>query len=98
MKKKILGGIAVIAIATVVALNMQITVGENDQITDLSMANVEALAQYENDELDGNIYLSCFSVVSYANLWELGVSVFYCGSCKMAWVQYASSSYQCSLL
>ena len=50
MKKKILGGIAAIAIATVVALNMQITVGENDQITDLSMANVEALAQYENPD------------------------------------------------
>ena len=30
MKKKILGGIAAIAIATVVALNMQITVGENE--------------------------------------------------------------------
>lgn len=43
MKKKILGGIAVLAIAVVAAFNVNISVQENG-LSDISLDNVEALA------------------------------------------------------
>ena len=46
MKKKILGGIAVVAIAITMALNVNFS-AKNNNLSDLTLANVEALAQIE---------------------------------------------------
>jgi len=48
MKKKILGGIAVLAIAAVAAWNVNYG-SKMKGMSDLSLANVEALAQEESD-------------------------------------------------
>ena len=45
MKKKILSGFAVLAIAVGAAFNMSIN--SSDGLSDISLANVEALARYE---------------------------------------------------
>ncbi|GHT71284.1 hypothetical protein FACS189455_2720 [Bacteroidia bacterium] len=46
MKKKILIGFAALAIATVVALNVNIS-AQGEKLSDVSLANVEALADGE---------------------------------------------------
>ncbi|MGF7469297.1 NVEALA domain-containing protein [Alcaligenes nematophilus] len=46
MKKKILGALAVVAIAAVAAFNMNIN--NNDELSAISLANVEALAMNES--------------------------------------------------
>ena len=46
MNKKIIGGIAVIAIALAMALNVNFS-AKNNSLSDISLANVEALADYE---------------------------------------------------
>ncbi len=52
MKKKIFGGIAVLAIAAFAAFNMNVNTQEN-QASSLTLANIEALAQNESG---GTIY------------------------------------------
>jgi hypothetical protein len=47
MKKKIIGGIAVLAIAAAAAWNVNLSSNGND-LSDVSLANVEALAECEN--------------------------------------------------
>ena len=96
MKKKILGGIAAIAIATVVALNMQIMVGENDQITDLSMANVEALAQHEESAETGQYY-DCQSTFVYGFGW-LARACDGCTHVTAAWIFGPSYCYSNNVL
>ena len=49
MNRKILYGLAVLAIAVVAAFNMNIS-SKGDGLSDLSLANVEALAQTETTE------------------------------------------------
>jgi hypothetical protein len=49
MKKYILSGIAVLAVATVVALNVSLN-SQSEELSDLSLANVEALANGESFE------------------------------------------------
>jgi hypothetical protein len=44
MKKKFLGGIAVLAIAAVAAINVSLGT-KSDNLSEVSLANVEALAQ-----------------------------------------------------
>ena len=51
MTKKILGGIAVVVIAATMALNINFS-ANNTSLSDLSLANVEALAQ-------GEVYADC---------------------------------------
>ena len=46
MYKKILGGIAIVAIAVVAAINMNVN-SNRDELSDISLANVEALARDE---------------------------------------------------
>lgn len=53
MKKKIFGGIAVLAIAAFAAFNMNVNTQEN-QASSLTLANIEALAQ--NESGGGTIY------------------------------------------
>ena len=56
MKKKILGGIAVLAIATVAVLNVNFNVQENS--SSIGLENVEALA---NGEGGGTPALYCYN-------------------------------------
>jgi hypothetical protein len=64
MKKKILGSIIVLAIAAVAAFNVNLNTPENDMST-LSLANVEALSQENLPDLPPIKYLSmrldCFN-------------------------------------
>jgi len=53
MKKKIFGGIAVLAIAAMAAFNVNMNT-QNDNLSDLSLANVEALAQSEGGSSSSN--------------------------------------------
>ena len=47
MKKKILGGIAILAIAAVAALNVSFSAKSNG-LSDVSLTNIEALAEIES--------------------------------------------------
>ena len=59
MKKKIFGGIAVAAIALTMALNVNIS-ANNNSLSDISLANVEALAAADGDEgIGGSSYFPC---------------------------------------
>ena len=52
MTKKIIGGIAIVAIALTMALNVSLN-AKNNSLSDLALANVEALARPESgEELD----------------------------------------------
>ncbi|MBE8722327.1 NVEALA domain-containing protein [Sphingobacterium pedocola] len=62
MKKKILGSIAVIAIAAVAAFNVHVNMNEDNVMSALSLANVEALADGEADmgvTCDGSGSITC---------------------------------------
>lgn len=48
MKKKILGSLAVIAVAAVATFNVHVNMNEDNGMNALSLANVEALAQGES--------------------------------------------------
>ena len=52
MKRKILGGIAILAIAAVAALNVNLG-NQGNWLSDISLANVEALAGNEPGEGSG---------------------------------------------
>ena len=52
MKTKIFGGIAIVAIAVAVALNVNMVNKKSDKASLLALANVEALAQGEIIEVD----------------------------------------------
>ncbi|MCY4778296.1 NVEALA domain-containing protein [Sphingobacterium sp. UT-1RO-CII-1] len=56
MKKKILGALAVVAIAAVATFNMNIN--NNDELSAISLANVEALAMNESGG-SGNCQKNC---------------------------------------
>ena len=57
MKKKIFGGMIVLAIVAVAAFNMNFNL-KNNQFTSLTLANVEALASESTDPCAGNTYHS----------------------------------------
>ncbi len=81
MKKQIFGGIAIVAIAIVVALNVNITNKKSDKTSLLALANVEALADGENNGASG---YTCISGATYGGLgiarlcsscvWQFGLS------------------------
>ena len=52
MKKKVLGGFAVLAVAAVVAFNVNMNNSEKNSLSDLALANVEAFG-CENGESCG---------------------------------------------
>jgi len=56
MKKKIFGGIAILAIAAMAAFNVTMNT-QNENLSDLSLANVEALAQTSGE----TVYVTCSS-------------------------------------
>jgi hypothetical protein len=71
MKKKILGGIALLAIAVVAAWNVNLSSQSND-LSDISLANVEALAS----ESGGNA-VDCYSESKSKS----GSTYYDCGNC-----------------
>lgn len=77
MKKKIIGSVAVMAIAAITAFNLNFSNQEND-FQSLSLANVEALAQGEGSmsgcRLDQN-YWVCYQQSSG----------YYCSPCGLWW-------------
>ena len=56
MKKQIFGGIAIVAIAVAVALNVNMVNKKSDKTSLLALANVEALAQNESGGDKGTLY------------------------------------------
>jgi hypothetical protein len=64
MKKYIFGGIAAILIAAFAAVNVNLNSQSDNLLSDISLANVEALAQ----EGGGGAYLTCYcALMSDAN-------------------------------
>jgi hypothetical protein len=63
MKKYIISGIAVLAIAAVAAWNVGLSSQKNDGLSDVMLANVEALAQ----ESGGTYYTNRADDYDYAN-------------------------------
>lgn len=55
MKKKILGGLAILSIAVVAAFNVNVNV-QNEGFSEVSLENVEALAYSENNGGSGSKY------------------------------------------
>jgi hypothetical protein len=76
MYKKIFGGIAVVAIAAVAAWNVNINMNTSN-LSDVSLINIEALANNESGNTSG-----CYSTVHFNS--DLGDNhkrrVKYCGS------------------
>jgi hypothetical protein len=68
MKKKIIGGIALLAIAAVAAWNVSLS-SQSNELSAVSLANVEALA--------GEWGLSCYSNFSYSSC-SIFNSGYYC--------------------
>ena len=58
MKKKILGGFAVAVIAAVAAFNVNVNITAGNELSAISLANVEALAQSET----GNCPSGCKNI------------------------------------
>jgi hypothetical protein len=58
MRKKILGGIAAAAISAIIAFNMSLNANSNN-LSDLSLANVEALARVETGGSDYYVKKRC---------------------------------------
>ncbi|GBU08814.1 hypothetical protein AwDysgo_21450 [Bacteroidales bacterium] len=56
MKKKIFGGIAVLAFAAIVAFNVGLTKSDDNLLSDLSLANIEALASGESGDCSNGCY------------------------------------------
>ncbi|GHV27015.1 hypothetical protein FACS1894176_08470 [Bacteroidia bacterium] len=73
MKNKIFGGIAVLAIAAVAAFNVNVNSQKND-LSDLSLANVEALAS----EGSGGNSVTCYSSSKSSS----GSTYYDCGNCS----------------
>jgi len=60
MKKKIFGGLAILAIAAVAVFNVNFN-SKSSKLSDVSLANVEALAEYEIPSSDLYCDLSCYT-------------------------------------
>jgi hypothetical protein len=77
MKKKILGGIAVFVIAVVAAWNVNLNSQKSD-LSDISLANVEALASGES----GGQPMDCYCYIQYNNDGRPKTDQTYCGNCQ----------------
>ena len=80
MKKQIFGGIAIVAIAIAVALNVNMVNKKSEKASLLVLANVEALAQEVTDVYSNNSYMtgdcSCPSCIRNAiNVYNASTTV-----------------------
>ncbi|MCY4778298.1 NVEALA domain-containing protein [Sphingobacterium sp. UT-1RO-CII-1] len=93
MKKKILGAVAVIAIAAVATFNMNIN--NNDELSAISLANVEAIAQGETGGSSGTF--TCYSTYNNCLFWDCS-TIYRCGNpCQNASADSWSNQGTCSL-
>lgn len=88
MKKKILGGFTIAFIAAVAAFNINFNMNENNELSAISLANVEALADGEGG--DGG--QKCWKTITSKE----GSQVLYCGTCSwvsgtFSWVSGSST-------
>ena len=67
MKKKLLGIIAVVAIVASMAINLNFS-AKNNSLSDLSLANIEALAKNEGGDA------CCYNCWRELNLFEVGMT------------------------
>jgi hypothetical protein len=74
MKKVILGGIVAIVIAVLAAVNVSLNSQRENLLSDLALANVEALAQNE-----GGGGTNC-TVIGHTEIWS-GACKYYCEIC-----------------
>jgi hypothetical protein len=74
MKKIILGGVAAIVIAVLATVNVSLNSQNENLLSDLALANVEALAQES-----GGGGTNC-TVIGYAEMWSGGCK-YYCERC-----------------
>ncbi len=86
MKTKILGGIAIVAIAIAVALNVNMTNKKSDKTSLLALANVEALAEGEEFEITCSYGDKGYCFASGMNLCMQGETV--CYSCVFTGSKY----------
>jgi hypothetical protein len=73
MKKKIVYGIAVLAIAAVAVINVSLSSQQNNELSDLSLANIEALAQEPGDG-----QYACYANKDYVCCCNLYARGYYC--------------------
>jgi uncharacterized Rmd1/YagE family protein len=79
MKKIVLSSIAILAIAAIVSFNVSIN-KQSNALSEISLANVEALAAEDYNTKDGSSMYNC--EVGSPNIF--GESVRWCGSCEGA--------------
>ncbi|MDR1582929.1 MAG: NVEALA domain-containing protein [Prevotellaceae bacterium] len=85
MKKYILGGIAAVVIAVLAGVNVNLN-SQDNELSAISLANVEALAQGEGGSGCG------FAAYEYNNNWYEDTKTFRrCGDCT--WVSGTSPQY-----
>ncbi len=89
MKTKIFGGIAIVAIAVAVALNVNMVNKKSDKASLLALANVEALAGGEGPTYTRYCYY----------LWSniAGMQYISCYSCQVQYNQQGYTSGTCTL-
>ncbi|MDR1582921.1 MAG: NVEALA domain-containing protein [Prevotellaceae bacterium] len=79
MKKGILGGVAAIVIAVLAGVNMNMSSQSKNLLSDLALANVEALAR---GEAGGGAYLQCSTTLSGQEGQPGLTHVTYCATCS----------------
>lgn len=59
MKKKIFGVLFVVAIVVIIAINVNVAYSKNDFVSEMFLANTEALAQIEWPDWPDDFYCRC---------------------------------------
>jgi hypothetical protein len=106
MKKKIIGGLLVLAIAAVAAFNMNLNLAQESNMSPLALANVEALAQNENSGGNGSHWnCTTYTSDSYTEYFycdgkytkRVTVDTRNCNSGMLSWCYpgYISTYYNC---
>jgi hypothetical protein len=88
MKTKIIYGIAVLAIVAVAAWNVNLSMNQENEMSSMALANVEALA----GENDGSSWYKCETKVSS----EISYLFQHCGSAYGPYIIKKVDTYSCS--
>lgn len=84
MKKRIYGAVTVFAIVALAAFNMNV-IADNNELSALSLSNIEALASGESG---GTNYNVCYSTSKV----RTGYTYYDCGSCKKVYDEQGTKS------
>ncbi len=95
MKKKINILIISVAFFAIISLNLKLNSGNNN-MSDFTLANIEALAQGESGDSGGK--LGCYQTVRYhGDDWgPFALELPYCGTCTSIRAHDASDSHYCT--